>query len=128
MQQVPIQQLANQSFSIILDNNEWSFILKTVQDMTVATISLNGTTVIESTRCAAGSLIIPAKYEEAGNFFFTTANSQLPFYTAFNVTQSLIYVSQAELDQFRAPKPLPITAADFNPLGALPLRFSPQGY
>jgi hypothetical protein len=66
--------------------------------------------------------------QESGNFFFTTANSALPFYTLFNTSQSLIYVSAAELTAFRATPAPPITAAFFNPIAALPLRFAPTGY
>ena len=36
--------------------------------------------------------------------------------------------SAAELAVFRAPRTDPITAASFNPIAPLPLRFSPQNY
>jgi hypothetical protein len=128
MQQLPLQQLPNQSFSILLDGNQWDLLLKTVQDTTVASLTLNGTDVLDCARCAAGAFIIPSDYEEAGNFFFVTQNQQLPYYTQFNVTQSLIYISAVELAALRTPKSPPVTAADFNPIAALPLRFAPQGY
>jgi hypothetical protein len=128
MQQIPIQQLPNQSFTVLLDGNQWDVTLKTVGDATAVSLILNGTDVLQGARCVAGSFLIPSRYEEAGNFFFVTQSRQLPYYTQFNVTQSLIYASAAELAALRAPKPLPITAADFNPLAALPLRFAPQGY
>jgi hypothetical protein len=128
MMQVPIQAIPNQSFSLILDDNNWDFLLKTVEDSTVVSLTLNGSDVVDSTRAVSGSLIIPSQYEESGNFFFTTASFELPFYTSFNVSQSLIYVSAAELSVFRAPPLLPITAAYFNPIAALPLRFAPQNY
>jgi hypothetical protein len=128
MMQVPIQATPNQSFSIILDSNNWDFVLKTVEDATAVSLTLNGVDVIDNTRAMAGSLIIPSQYEENGNFFFTTANYQLPFYTSFNVSQSLIYASAAELVAFRTPPALPVTAAFFNPIAALPMRFAPQNY
>jgi hypothetical protein len=128
MMQVPIQQLPNQSFSIALDSNQWAFTLKTCQDTTVASLTLNGTVILDSARCAAGSFIIPSRYEESGNFFFVTQNDQLPHYTQFNVMQSLIYISAAELAALRTAKTLPLAATDFNPIAALPLRFSPQNY
>lgn len=128
MMQIPLQSAPNQSFSLILDGNNWNFLLKTVEDVTVISLTLNSTDLIDSARAAAGSLIIPSRYEESGNFFFTTANFQLPFYTFFNTSQSLIYVSAAELTAFRTPTAPPIPEAAFNPIAALPLRFSPQGY
>lgn len=131
MQQLSLQQVPNQSFSSILDSNNWNFTLKTAQDVTVVSLTLNGNDVIDSARAVAGSFIIPAQYEEqgAGNFFFVTQNEQLPYYTQFGVTQSLIYISAAELAALRTPPSSPIiTAASFNPIAALPLRFAPQGY
>src|SRR5262249_14348888 len=126
--QLPIQQLPNQSLSVLLDGNQWNFLLKTVGDSTIASLTLNGTDVLDSARCVAGSFIIPSQYEESGNFFFLTQNEYLPYYTQFNVTQSLIYISATELAALRVPKAPRITAADFNPIAALPLRFAPQGY
>lgn len=128
MMQLPILAIPNQTFTIILDNNSWNLTLKTAVDTTIVSLDLNGNDVIDSVRAAAGSLIIPSQYEEAGNFFFTTANFQLPFYTEFNTTQSLLYVSAAELAAFRTAPPDIITAANFNPIAPPPLRFAPQGY
>jgi len=128
MMNLPVQQLPNQSFTVILDGNSWEFLLKTVSNTTVASISLNGTDIVDSAHCAAGALIIPSIYQESGNFFFVTQNFLLPYYTQFGVTQALIYISAEELNALRAPTPPPITAASFNPIAALPLRFSPQGY
>ena len=128
MMQVPIQAIPNQSFSILLDNNQWNVVLKTAEDTTIISLTLNGNDVIDSARAAAGSLIIPSQYEESGNFFFTTANEQLPYYTQFNINQSLLYASAPELTAFRVSPPPRITAAFFNPIAALPLRFAPQNY
>lgn len=130
MQQVPLQQLPNQSFSIMLDNNQWTFLLKTIENVTVVSLTLNGADIIDSALAVAGTFIIPAQYQEngAGNFFFVTQNFQIPYYTAFNVTQSLIYISATELTTLRTPISSKITAADFNPIAALPLRFAPVGY
>lgn len=130
MQQIPLQQLPNQSFSLILDSNQWAFLIKTVEGVTVISLTLNGNDIIDSALAVSGSFIIPAQYLEngAGNFFFVTQNNELPYYTAFNITQSLIYISAAELTTLRTLPGPKITAADFNPIAALPLRFQPSGY
>jgi hypothetical protein len=128
MQGIPLQQLPNQSFSIVLDGNQWDFTIKTVEDITIVSLKLNGVDVIDSARAAAGAFIIPYIYLENGNFFFVTQDFELPYYPQFNVSQSLLYISAAELAELRVPNLLPITAKDFNPIAALPLRFSPVGY
>lgn len=128
MLQIPIQQLPNQSFSVILDNNTWNILIKTCNGITAVSMTVNNVDILDSAMAVAGSFIIPYRYLENGNFFFVTQNQELPIYTQFNVTQQLVYISAAELAAIRVPSPVPITAAFFNPLGALPLRFAPQGY
>lgn len=129
MQNIPIQAIPNQEFSIVLDNNQWDFIIKSTNGAIAVSLTLNQVSVIENLRAVANTRIIPSEYEEAGNFAITTLNQDLPDYTQFGITQNLIYISAAELAILRTPPASPIiTAASFDPLGALPLRFSPQGY
>ena len=126
--QVPISAVPNQSFSITLDNNLFVIGIVYTNGVMSVSISINGVDTIDNIRAVAGSPIIPSQYLENGNFMFLTQNFQLPIYTQFNVTQSLIYLSAAELVAYRTPPASPITAADFNPIAGLPLRFQPVGY
>ena len=128
MQSVPISAVPNQDFTIILDGNTWDITLKTTDGIISASLNLNSIDIVDNARVVSGSYIIQEQYQESGNFFFLTQNQELPLYTQFNVTQSLIYISAAELAALRVPPPPPITEAYFNPLGALPLRFSPRNY
>ncbi len=127
---IPIQSIANQSFSIVLDNNQWDFGIKYTNGVTSVSLTLNNTIIMQNMRVVAGTLIIPAEYQEhqSGNFLFATRNFELPVYTQFGTTQTLLYFTNAELMAQREPSSLPITASDFNSIAALPLRFSPQGY
>lgn len=127
-QQVPIQVLPNQEFSISLNGNLFDITLKTTDGVTSVSMVINGIDTIDNLRCVAGSPLIPSRYEEAGNFMFLTLNEALPIYTEFNTSQILAYFTAAELAVYRAPPALQLTADYFNPLGALPLRFAPQGY
>lgn len=128
MQTIALQAIPNQEFSIILDNNNWNFNIRAANSVVAVTLSLNNNIVIQNTRAVANERIIPSIYEEAGNFLFLTQNFQLPIYTQFGITQTLVYISAAELAILRVPPTPPITAADFNPIAALPLRFQPAGY
>ncbi len=128
MQLIPLQALPNQAFTIVLDNNQWLFSIKTANGITAISLGLNNNVIMDNMRIVANNLIIPSRYQESGNFFFLTQNFQLPYYTEFGTTQSLIYVSAEELAALRAPVVPPITAGDFSPIAALPLRFAPQGY
>jgi hypothetical protein len=129
MLQLPVQALPNQEFQAVLDGNSWDFIIRSTNGIMSTTLALNGAVVVQNARCVAGSFVIPSRYEESGNFLFLTANNQLPDYTLFGSTQSVIYVSAAELAVFRTPPASAIiTAASFNPIAALPLRFAPKNY
>lgn len=125
---IPLQQIPNQAFSIVLDNNEWHFIIKAANGIMAMSLALNNVDIVDGIRAVANTLIIPSKYQESGNFLFLTQNFELPDYNQFGITQSLIYINAAELAVLRIPAITPITANDFNPIAALPLRFSPQGY
>lgn len=128
MQEIPIEALPNQSFSIPLDNNQWDIVIKSTNGTVSVTMTLNGALVIENMRAVAGMRVIPSRYEEAGNFVFVTTNFQVPDYTKFGTTQQLIYASAAELAAQRVPAPAILTPADFDQNAALPLRLFPQGY
>lgn len=128
MQSVPLQAIPNQSFSITLNKIQWNFTIITTNGVTSVTLSKNNITLIENMRVVANGLVIPARYQEDGNFMFLTQSFQLPYYTEFGITQLLVYIIPEELAASRVITPLPIVAADFNPIAALPLRFAPQGY
>ena len=133
-QVIPLQSLPNQSFSITLDNNLWDIVVRTCNGATTMTLTLNGTLVVENALCASAAPIIPEVYQENGNFMFLTANYQLPTYTQFNATQSLYYFNSSELAAMRippkaaSPRVPTVTAASFNPIAPLPLRFAPKDY
>lgn len=128
MQKIPIQAIPNQEFTTVLDGNNWDIIIRQTNGVMSISLALNGTKIIENLRTVAGRLIIPSRYQESGNFIFTTADFQMPDYVLFNVTQGLFYISAAELAVIRIPRPIRITKNYFNPIAALPLRFAPQGY
>lgn len=128
MQSVPIQAIANQQFSVQLSGNVFDFTIRQSNGVMVVSISINNVPVISNYRAAAGMRIIPAQYEEQGNFMFITANYELPDYTKFNMTQILIYLTADELAALRVKPLARITDSFFNPIVGLPLRYKPQGY
>ena len=128
MQIIPLQALPSQQFSVPLDNNQWDFTIQYVNGSIAVTLLLNSVPVITGMHIVGGMRIIPAEYEESGNFVLTTINYQVPDYTQFGTSQQLIYLSAAELALIRVPAPALLTPAYFDPNAALPLRIFPQGY
>lgn len=129
MKEIPLQALPAQTFSVPLDNNVWDISIKLTAGAISCSFILNGTKVIDNIRAVAGYRLIPYDYLQDGNFAFITMNFEVPDYTKFGTTQKLVYISQAELDGMTPPFKGPrITLADFDPNGAIPLRFQPKGY
>lgn len=105
MQIVPIQNgLPNQEFTITLDSQKYDIALRTISDLTYATIRINNVKVIDSVRCIPLHPVLPYQYLEApgGNFAFQTPDDELPNYAQFGVTHILLYATVAELAALRA--------------------------
>ena len=127
-QTVPLQKIPNQSLTISLDGAVYDIELRSTGNMMAASVSRNGVAIIKNARAVAGGLLIPARYQEDGNFVWLCGSYELPDYNKFGVTQYLVHFSAAELAAMRViPAPI-ITEAFFNPIAATPLRFKPQGY
>lgn len=103
---VPIAALPNQTFDILLDNNDWEFALYTVNDFNLMAmdVSLNGVLILSGQRVNSSQFVVPYGYlaPDDGNFFFVTVDDEYPDYTKFNLSQQLLYVSAAELGALRA--------------------------
>jgi hypothetical protein len=103
---VPIAALPNQTFDILLDNNDWEFALYTLNEFNLMAVdvSLNGTLILSGQRVNSSQFIVPYDYlaPNDGNFFFVTINDEYPDYTKFNLSQQLLYVTVAEFEELRA--------------------------
>lgn len=96
--QVPIQAIANQSFTITLENNFYQISLKETNGVMSSSIIRNDILIQSNARMASGYFLIPYKYQQSGNFFMLTDNGDYPYYDQFGITQYLLYITQAELD------------------------------
>ena len=101
--EVPIEAIPNQSFSIVLDESRYQITLKAAGTTMAATIERDGEEIISGMRCVVGQPLIPYQYLEGGNgnFFFLTDNNELPYYTEFNVTQTLLYFDADDMEALR---------------------------
>lgn len=121
-QAISLNAIPNQNFRFNSDSNSFDITLKATAGCMSMSVDINGQDVIDNVRCVAWRVIIPSVYQENGNLMFMTQSLQLPWYTQFGISQTLVYFSQSELSSIRSGNLL------FSPFGALPLRFSPQGY
>jgi hypothetical protein len=101
MNQIPLQATANQTLSVQLDGARYSLTFKEAGGVMVADVTRDDVVVLYGARVVSGSPIIPYAYLEAGNFVLLTEDDDLPYYTEFETTQSLVYVTADELADLR---------------------------
>lgn len=98
-----LQAVPNQSFSALLDDQEYELVFKEIGDAMAVSVSLNGTVLVSNVRFYADDPLIAYEYLEGdgGNFLFTSEDDEIPYYTLFDVTQKLYYLSAAEVADAR---------------------------
>lgn len=102
MQEIALAAIPNQSFSVNLDNRQYDFTIKQYGTEVSVTLLRDNVLILSGLRIVGGFPIIPYEYLESGNFVLTIENEDLPDYTKFNVSQFLVYASEAELGALRA--------------------------
>lgn len=97
MRVINLEAIANQELSVRLDGSLYDIRIKEANGVMVADISRDSNILILGTRIVAGVPILPYKYQEKDNFILLTENDEIPYYTLFASTQSLIYLTIAEV-------------------------------
>lgn len=98
---VSLAAVPNQDLSIQVDDVRFDLTVKEANGCMVISIVRNGETILQGARVVAGSPVIPARYQESGNFVFETIDDALPYYDQFGTTQFLVYLTAAELEAAR---------------------------
>lgn len=102
MREINLAAIPNQSFSVQADDDFYDILIKETNGVMCSSITRNGTVIQQSARVVAGYPLIPYAYQETGNFVIVTEEEELPDYTQFGITQTLIYLSAAEIGALRA--------------------------
>ncbi len=131
MQIIPLQAIPSQTLSYIDPaGNQWNIAVRLVGQQIAFSFTLNNIVLIQGITAVAGARIIPYNYLESGNFALITQAQQVPDYTQFGITQTLVFFEPADILASRQSlRDLSrIVPSDFDPNGAEPLRFAPAGY
>lgn len=104
MRTIPLSQEPNQSFTVTLDGIRWGLRFVTSIGVTVCDIARDGVTILTGGRVLAGEPLIPYRRleDDSGNFIFVSDGDALPEHSQFGVTQTLVYMSAAEIAALRA--------------------------
>lgn len=101
MQEIPLENVPNQKFSITLDETRYTIRLTTINGITYADIDRDDVNIISGFKCCPFQLIMPYPSMDSGNFLFETSDGEYPQYESFGDTQFLYYLTQEEVEVFR---------------------------
>lgn len=104
MQYIEISnEIANQVFSFKTESDLLEIELRTVDNITLMSISANGNNIVSSIKVAPNVLLMKYKYlqEQYGDFVFTTANNEYPYYKNFNNGNKLCWLSYEEIKNLK---------------------------
>ena len=92
-QSIPIDPVANQAMSVVLNNDRYDLTLRDLGGIIGATVVRNGTTLVSNAAVTSGEPIIPYGHlaTQGANFLFNTANDEIPTPASLGSTQRLLY-------------------------------------
>lgn len=99
MQEIPLEKQPNQKFTITLNGAPYVIALRTLGNgATLADIQMNNEALISGLLCRANEVLIPYPYKARnGNFIFTAAGVEYPYYKNFGDTCKLYFLTPQEL-------------------------------
>ena len=99
MQEITLEKIPQQTFSISLGGYKWSLSFRTVKGYTLATVEKDGEKVIDSVVCSPNMPILPYTYMSVGDFVFACDNGEYPTYENFGNSVKLYWLDPADLQE-----------------------------
>lgn len=98
-EKIQISNKPSQSVEFNHDGNAFTISLATWRGYTIASVVMNGDPIIIGIVCVPNEPIIPTNLKTGigGNFRFNCKDDNYPYFTFFNQSQSLEFVSDGEL-------------------------------
>lgn len=98
MYNVEINKVPNQELTFIVDGNSFRIQLRTIQELTFASIYLNDEPMLYSQLCVPNEYINGKQYlGKNGMFYFRCLDNEYPNYKKFGDTHHLEYYAENEL-------------------------------
>lgn len=96
---IPLQRVANQSFSVVLDGVDYRIELRTIQDFVFMSCWANGEVLFYNQLCTPNNWVNVYDYISVnGKFYFKCLNRNYPTYKEFGVSQTLLFFTPAEVE------------------------------
>lgn len=97
MRVIPLTAIPNQSFTATINGERWKLSLKSVVGGMCVDIEKDGKLMLAGSRITTGEPLIPYEYLQTGNFLLLTVSDDLADFSAFGVSQFLVYFSSEEI-------------------------------
>lgn len=99
IQTLALSNVADQTFTTQLDGDRYVIRVFQIPGTMACDLTKNGVVICSGQRITSGSFLIPFfAYEgKGGNFLLLTQAGDLPDYTQFGITQTLVYASYADI-------------------------------
>jgi hypothetical protein len=99
---INLTPIPNQSVSVKLEESLYTLVVKETRGVMSFDLIRDNVPVLLGSRMLPNSPLVPYRYLEAGNFVMVCDDDEYPDYRLFGDTQSLVYVTAAELEVLRA--------------------------
>lgn len=98
--------LPNQKFSVNTDSGNIEIELRTIDNITLMSVSRNGEQIISSIKVVPNTLLMNYEYlqEQYGDFIFTTTDNEYPYFKTFNNASKLYWLNYEEIQEFKNGK------------------------
>lgn len=98
MYKIKIANIPNQEFEFVYNDSTFTVQLRTIQELTFASIFLDGEPLLYSQICSPNNFINLHKYISAGGkFYFKCVDNEYPYFEKFGNSQELLFYTEDEL-------------------------------
>lgn len=97
MIEIPLRAVPAQEFTVQVDEQRFTLRFIDAVSCVAVDLTVNGEIVLLGQRVVAGTPVIPYAYLETGNFLILTEREMLPDWREFGVSQTLLYMTDAEI-------------------------------
>lgn len=99
MYRISLSPIANQTFTVMIENVNYRIALRTIQGLTYMSAWANGDILFYNQMCSPNAFVNPYNYVSvAGKFYFRCSDGQYPYFKNFGDTVELLYYTAGEIN------------------------------
>lgn len=95
---IPISSTPNQELSVELEGSLYIIVLQSITGTMTVTLTRDDALLLSGIRIIPNAPLIPFQYLSKSNFVFISNDDQLPNFELIDISQFLVYMTEAEMD------------------------------